>query len=385
MPNKTALTRWFFVFVSLIIVSLILWNTYQFFNQLKENERNKMKIWAAAFEEFQQVDLTNKDWNSKLTLSVLQSNTTTPMILHTLKEDKYDVNNLDSLVLKDPARRDRLITQFSSEYKPIEIMYKEEVLQVIYYGNSPIINKIKYYPAALIVIILLFFLAVYFFFRTSKSAEQNKLWAGMAKETAHQIGTPLSSLVGWTEILKSEKVNPEYITEMEKDVQRLKTITERFSNVGSKPKLETQNLVDVTRNAYEYLKARSSKLIEFELKVPKDSLLVPLNPQLYGWTIENLVKNGIDAMRGQGKITIEIIADHKKAHVHVTDTGKGLAKKHFKKIFVPGYTTKKRGWGLGLSLSKRIIEDYHKGKIHVLRSVKFEGTTMEISLPKASL
>lgn len=384
MPNKIALTRWFFLLTSVVIISLILWNTYQFFTQLKDNERNKMAIWAAAFQEFQEVEITNKDWNSKLILSVLQSNTTTPMILHTHKEDKYDVNNLDSLRIKDPEKRDRLIEQFKSEYMPIEIMYKDTVLQTIYYGNSPIINKIKYYPAALIVIILLFFLAIYFFYQTSKSAEQNKLWAGMAKETAHQIGTPLSSLTGWTEILKEEKVNPEYITEIDKDISRLKTITERFSKIGSIPKLENVDLVFETQESFNYLKSRSSKLIVFEIKAPRDPIYVNLNPQLYGWTIENLFKNSIDAMRGQGKITLEIIQEPKKALIQISDTGKGISKRDFKKIFNPGYTTKKRGWGLGLSLAKRIIQDYHKGKIYVLKSVKNEGTTFEISLPKSS-
>lgn len=381
MPNKTILTRWFFVLSSVLIISLILWNTYQFFNQLKDNERDKMKIWAAAFEEFQQVDLTNKDWNSELILSVLQSNTTTPMILHTLKEDKYDVNNLDSLAIADPLKRQKLIEQFTSEYTPIEVKYKDEVLQTIYYGNSPIINKIKYYPAGLIIIIVLFFLAVYFFYQTSKSAEQNKLWAGMAKETAHQIGTPLSSLVGWAEILKSEQVNPEYIIEIEKDISRLETITERFSKIGSIPKLEETELVAITQASYEYLKTRTSKLIDFQIKVPKEKIHVNLNPQLFSWTIENLVKNGIDAMKGQGTISLEISTHNKKAIVRISDTGKGIPKKYFKKIFVPGFTTKKRGWGLGLSLSRRIIEVYHKGKIYVLKSVKNEGTTIEINLP----
>lgn len=382
MFNKTILTRWFFVFSSILIISLILWNTYQFFNQLKENERNKMTIWAAAFEEFQQVDLTNKDWNSKLVLSVLQSNTTTPMILHTHKEDKYDVNNMDPVSIKDPVRRDEMIERFASEYNPIEIKYKDEVLQTIYYGNSPIINKIKFYPAALIVIILLFFLAIYFFYQTSKSAEQNKLWAGMAKETAHQIGTPLSSLVGWTEILKSEEVNPEYILEIEKDISRLKMITDRFSKIGSVPKLEEQDLVAATQASFEYLKNRSSKLIHFALKAPKEKIMVNLNEELFSWTIENLVKNGIDAMKGQGTISLEILAQNKKAMIRITDTGKGIPKKNYKRIFAPGFTTKRRGWGLGLSLAARIIEEYHKGKIHVLKSVKNEGTTIEISLPQ---
>ena len=258
------------------------------------------------------------------------------------------------------------------------------MLSTIYYGNSPIINKLKYYPAFLILIIFLFILAIYLFYKTSKSAEQNRLWAGMAKETAHQIGTPLSSLVGWTEILKSENVNREYVAEMEKDISRLETITDRFSKIGSVPKLERLDLVEETKTTFYYLQKRSSKLIDFQLKIPERPIFVEMNPQLFSWTIENLVKNGIDAMKGKGRITISVEKNPKYASVQISDTGKGLAKSEFRKIFNPGHTTKKRGWGLGLSLAKRIIEEYHNGKIKVLKSVPGEGTTMEISLKTES-
>lgn len=380
MPNKSTLTRWLFIFLSIFIISLILWNTYQFFNQLKEQERDKMKIWAAALEELQETAMTATQDDSKFVLDIMSSNKTTPMILYAPKENAYNLNNLDNLKSTDTVKIKKLITQFKTEYKPIDIVYKDEVLSTVYYGNSPIINKIKYYPAVLILIILLFFLAVYLFYQTSKSSEQNKLWAGMAKETAHQIGTPLSSLVGWTEILKTENINESYIAEMGKDISRLETITERFSKIGSKPKLDRQDIVEETKNAFEYLKNRSSKLIEFDLKIPNEVIYVDLNQQLYGWTIENLVKNGIDAMRGQGKISIEIVPSGDKVLIQISDTGKGVAKRNQKKIFKPGITTKKRGWGLGLSLAKRIIEEYHNGKIYVAKSIKDVGTTFEIAL-----
>lgn len=380
MPNKRAFTRWFFILASIGIIGLILWNTYQFFNQLKENQREKMQIWAAAQEELQKIDLTATEDDNKLLLDILQSNNTTPMILFTHRENVYQVHNMDANILKDSIKIRQLIEQFKTEYKPIDIVYDEEILQTIYYGNSPVINKIKYYPSVLIIIFILFFLAIYLYYQISKASEQNKLWAGMAKETAHQIGTPLSSLSGWTEILRTENVKEEYIVEIEKDVSRLKTITERFSKIGSVPKLEKRDIVEETSVTFAYLKSRTSKLIEFELKVPDGPLPVNLNPQLYSWTIENLVKNGIDAMKGQGKITIEIIPTSKKALVRISDTGKGIPKLDQKKIFKPGFTTKKRGWGLGLSLVKRIIEGYHKGRIHVLKSSKDNGTTFEISL-----
>ncbi len=380
MLSKKTLTRWGFILASLLVISLILWNTYIFFIQLKQNERKKMEIWAVAQEELAQSLAGEGNSVSETALTIIQSNSTTPMILHTLKEDFYDGRNIDPEILKNETARQKLIDRFTSEYKPLEVKYNDQVLSIIYFGNSSLINKLKYYPAALILIIFLFILAVYFFYKTSKSAEQNRLWAGMAKETAHQIGTPLSSLVGWTEILKSENVNPEYIVEMEKDISRLETITDRFSKIGSVPKLEQCDLVEETKATFYYLQKRSSKLINFQLKIPQKPIYVEMNPQLYSWTIENLVKNGIDAMKGKGKITISIEKNSKYALVHITDTGKGLLKSEFKRIFNPGHTTKKRGWGLGLSLAKRIIEEYHNGKIRVLKSIPNKGTTMEIAL-----
>ncbi|PVW14147.1 sensor histidine kinase [Marixanthomonas spongiae] len=379
MFNKTAFTRWFFIAASVIIIGLILWNTLVFFNQLKDDERNKMQVWAAAQEELQKISITENNVSETATV-VIQSNNTTPMILYNPEADTYNERNIPENKFNTPEKRKKLIEQFSSEYKPIKVYFEDELFQVIYYGNSPLINKLKYYPAVLILIILLIFLAIYLFYQTSKSAEQNKLWAGMAKETAHQIGTPLSSLVGWTEILKEETVNPEYVSEIEKDVDRLKTITERFSKIGSVPKLQEADLVVETQAAFDYLKSRSSKLIQFKLNVPNEPVPVMLNPQLFGWTIENLVKNGIDAMKGKGTITISIEKNSKKAHLRITDTGKGISKRKHKAVFVPGYTTKKRGWGLGLSLAKRIIETYHNGKIHVLNSTPGKGTTMQLTL-----
>lgn len=338
-----------------------------------------MEIWAAAYNDFLQNNSLDTPVGDVI-LTVIQGNVTTPMILYTHKEDIYTDRNIDPNDINTREKKEKLIKQFSSEYTPIEIRNENNLLATIYYGNSPVINKLKYYPAFLILIIFLFILAIYLFYKTSKSAEQNRLWAGMAKETAHQIGTPLSSLVGWTEILKTENVNPEYITEMEKDVSRLEKITDRFSKIGSVPKLEKHDLVEETKSTFEYLQKRSSKLIEFQLDIPENPIYVQMNPQLYSWTIENLVKNGIDAMRGKGKISISIAQNSRFAYVHISDTGKGLTKSEFRRIFTPGHTTKKRGWGLGLSLAKRIIEEYHKGKIRVLKSVPNEGTTMEIAL-----
>jgi signal transduction histidine kinase len=223
---------------------------------------------------------------------------------------------------------------------------------------------------------------IYLFYSSNKAAETNKLWTGIAKETAHQIGTPLSSLLGWIAILKIKKVDETYITEIEKDVHRLNAIANRFSKIGSIPELKKENIVDITKQAFDYLESRSSKQISFSFYSSDDDIQTKLNSELFGWVIENLIKNSIDAMLGRGTLKLEIENSDKKVKITISDTGKGMPKKMFKQIFKPGFTTKKRGWGLGLSLSKRIVEDYHNGKIFVKKSEIDKGTTFGIVLNK---
>ncbi|WP_370104029.1 sensor histidine kinase, partial [Winogradskyella sp.] len=335
--------RWIIILTSFIIISLILWNTYMFFQNFKAEERSKMRNWSFAQKEVSTTGNLAENI-SDLPLQILSSNKTTPMITVS-KEGEFDYRNIDEEKAKDSIYLIKLIEKFKKENNPIEIRYKDEVLSTLYYGNSPLLNKLKYYPLALILIIVLFATVVFLFYKSSKNAEQNKLWTGMAKETAHQIGTPLSSLVGWTEILKSENVKEEYLTEIEKDINRLQTITERFSKIGSMPKLDQHDIVEVTQSSYEYLKSRSSKLIDFEIVSPEKEIPVKLNPQLYSWTIENLVKNAIDAMKGKGRLKLEISETEKNVQVNISDTGKGIPKNQFNKVVEPGYTTKKRGWG----------------------------------------
>ncbi|WP_282162029.1 sensor histidine kinase [Ulvibacterium marinum] len=359
-----------------VIVSLILWNTNSFFKKFKEEERSKMEIWATAQSELLQssedMDLGN------LTIKVLQNNSSTPMILVN-KDGSIKTNNMPEDMVNDSIYLKGKIKKFQDENTPIFIDQQGEHLATLYYGNSEVLNKLKYYPIALMLIIFLFAAVIFFFFKTNKASEQNKLWAGMAKETAHQIGTPLSSLLGWNELLKNESINPDITLEIEKDISRLETITERFSKIGSLPELKPHDIVKETKDAFEYLKLRSSKLIHFSFDTKVDNISVLLNPSLYNWTIENLVKNGIDAMKGRGNIALEIIPDGKYVNILVADTGHGIPKSDYQTIFNPGVTSKKRGWGLGLSLVKRIVEEYHKGKIRVLSSNK-EGTIMQISL-----
>ncbi|RYJ52937.1 HAMP domain-containing histidine kinase [Flavobacterium petrolei] len=371
-------TRWIIIFASFLIISLILWNTYTFFQIFKNEERLKMNLWAQA-----QKTLINAGENTdvELPLQIFSDNTSIPIIL-TENDSIINTVNIDEAIVKNKKKAFAFLHDLKSENEPIVIEYVPGKFQKLFYGNSALLNKLKYYPVALVLIIVLFGGLVYNFYRSTKMATQNKLWAGMAKETAHQIGTPLSSLIGWVELLKSENVDESTTFEIEKDIERLQTITDRFSKIGSEPKLENKDIVAETFQSYDYLQSRFSKQIEFSFKAPKSPIMVSLNPTLHSWTIENLVKNAIDAMKGKGKLALEIEQEGDYVKINVSDTGGGIQKKQFKSIFEPGFTTKKRGWGLGLSLTKRIVEEYHKGTIKVLNSEIGKGTTMQVSFKK---
>jgi len=275
-----------------------------------------------------------------------------------------------------------------SQNKPIQYSYNAfdaNIKRILYYENSKLLSKLTYYPVALILILFLFTSVIFFYFKSSKTAENNRLWTGMAKETAHQIGTPLSSLMGWVELLRIENVDESYILEIEKDISRLSVIADRFSKIGSVPVLTKHNVVAETKNAFSYLQSRSSKHIEFSFISNHNELYSNINLQLFGWVIENLVKNAIDSMKGKGSLAIEIKDDAKNIYILISDTGKGISHSMRNQIFNPGFTTKKRGWGLGLSLSKRIVEEYHDGRIFVQNSEINKGTTFCVSLKKLSV
>ena len=382
MSNRNIL-RWIIIVASFAIISLILWNTYDFFQKFKAEERIKMRTWSFSQSDFLgNLNDLNADVNP-VTTHILTDTTFTsnPMIMVTPEGGFSTIKNIDTVGVKDVnAFLNKLRLKFEKENTPIPVTYQDTLYGTIVYGNSSLLNKLKYYPLALILIIVLFAAVVFFFYRSSRVASQNKLWSGMAKETAHQIGTPLSSLIGWVEILKMEGIDPSHTSEIEKDISRLQTITERFSKIGSVPTLENAFLVKETKESFEYLKSRSSKLVNFSFEAPEDEITVMLNKQLYSWTIENLVKNAIDAMKGKGDLTVKIVPTDKYVNVQVIDTGKGISKQLYKKIFEPGFTSKKRGWGLGLSLAKRIVEDYHDGKIKVTHSEVGKGTTIQLSL-----
>lgn len=377
--DKRNLTRWIIIIASFFIVSLILWNTYTFFQIFKSEERLKMQVWAAAQKSLLQADLEND--NVDLNLEILSSNKTIPLIK---LENNVIIShaNIDESVAKDSISLYAFLNELKKQNEPIKIEYDQGKSQYVYYGDSALITKLKYYPVALFLIIILFATMVYNFYRSTKMATQNKLWAGMAKETAHQIGTPLSSLIGWLEIMKADNVDETTITEIEKDINRLQIITDRFSKIGSEPILSVQDIVAETQQSFDYLKDRFSKQIAFHFKAPNTSIKALLNSELHSWTIENLMKNAVDAMKGKGVLKIVIEVEGAWIKINVSDSGKGIPKKQFKKIFEPGFTTKRRGWGLGLSLTKRIVEEYHKGKIRVLHSEIDKGTTLQISLKR---
>ena len=373
--EKRNISRWIIIIASFIIVTLILWNTYAFFQIFKNEERTKMQHWAVAQKKINSLDL-----NADLELPLDIIRTANIPIIQTENDSIINTVNIEDDILKNKTKLATLLANLKSQNDPIVMKISTDKTHYLYYGDSSLLKKLKYYPIALLLIIFLFGAVVYNFYRSTKMATQNKLWAGMAKETAHQIGTPLSSLIGWLEIMKADNVDETTIAEIEKDINRLQTITERFSKIGSEPILEVKDIVSETHKSFDYLKSRFSHQVTFTFNAPTNPVYVSLNPALHSWTIENLMKNAIDAMKGKGKLTLDLeLEGSHHVRLNVTDSGKGIPKNQFRKVFEPGFTTKKRGWGLGLSLTKRIVEEYHKGRIKVAHSEAGKGTTMQIT------
>lgn len=291
--------------------------------------------------------------------------------------------NIRSDKLSDSAYMAHLISSMAAQNEPIRINLPEIGTNYIFYKDSPLLTQIRYYPFVQFTVIGVFLFISYLLFSSARKSEQNLVWIGMSKETAHQIGTPLSSIMAWIELLKMKGIEEEAIEEIEKDVKRLEDITDRFSKIGSPASLDPQNIVELIYESVDYLKPRISKKIRIDINLPRsESIIVPLNRHLFEWVIENLCKNAVDAMNSSGNIGINITEEERQVTVDVEDSGKGIQKSHFKSVFRPGFTSKKRGWGLGLSLSKRIIENYHKGKIFVKSSVLGQGTVIRIVLRK---
>ncbi len=326
-------------------------------------------------------DVLNNIIQSFISEVVINSASVPVIITDSTKGKVLAFGNIDSLKIRDEKFLKRTISLMSMQNKPIEIELPEHGKNYIFYKDSFLLTQLRYYPYVQFFIIGLFLLVAYMLFSTSRKAEQNQVWMGMAKETAHQLGTPLSSLMAWVEVLKSKNVDEGTISEVRKDVKRLETITERFSKIGSPPRLENMNITEVIYKSVQYLKSRTSKSVNYIINIPEGKeIYVPVNSYLFEWVIENICKNAIDAMEGTGKIEIDVEQVKDLVNIDISDTGKGIQKSNFKTIFDPGYTTKKGGWGLGLSLAERIIEIYHSGRLFVKSSVINKGTTFRIVL-----
>ena len=372
------------LFIGLIIsVLVILFNTNKVIEYTKNEERKKIELWAMAQKNF----IENKNLEDdlgELTFLILTKNFENPIIQVDSKGkilSHKNIFNEESIVI-DSIKLKKVLEEISLVNKPIEIKFNNSINQKLYYGNSSTFNKIKFYPFALLIVALFFTLIVFNYYKSSVSANNNRIWALFAKETAHQIGTPLSSLMGWSTILKEEKIDSNIIVEIEKDIEKLNKITKRFSEIGSVPALEKEDINEVLKNSINYLKKRNSSLIKFDFDLNKEIIYSKINLTLFEWVIENLVKNAVDSMSGNGNILISTsLKINNEIQILIKDDGKGIKSKNQKKIFNSGYTSKKKGWGLGLSLSKRIISQYHNGKISIKESEKNLGTSIEINLP----
>ena len=364
---------------AVLIGAATLWYTESFLKELREEERKKVELWAEAINVAMLAE-GGEDLN--LASLVMQSNSTIPLILvnsegeiSTYNNIKLPANNVDAFLQK----RLRMMAQ---RHEPIEINFSEGESDFIYYDDSTVLRQLRIYPRILLGVIATFLLIAYAAFSSARKAEQDRVWSGLAKETAHQIGTPLSSLYGWIELLKMEHVSPSTLEEMEKDLQRLNIITDRFSKIGSIPKLEHQDFYVSVKEVISYLSVRMPRKVSLEFTHDKADYMLKFNKPLFDWVLENLIRNAVDAISGSGKISIHLSDSQNHVYLQVRDTGKGLQKRFFKTIFRPRLTTKTRGWGLGLSLSKRIVNDYHSGKIFVESSEMGRGTCFKIVLPK---
>lgn len=368
-------------FAAIIIGVISLSYTRQLVDKMKVEERKRMVVWAEATKYIANSDDLGQNIN--FYLNVITNNTTIPVILTDGNDSIINTLNLNSKRETDTLYLARELAHMKEGHEPIEILFLDGGKNIIYYDDSTILRQLAIYPFVQLGVIALFIIIAYWAFSASRKAEQNQVWVGMSKETAHQLGTPISSLMAWVEILEQSDENKSYVTEMRKDVDRLEMIAERFSKIGSLPELPLTDLRHTLDAAVDYMKTRTSKNIEFIIhKNVMGDVILPLNKPLFHWVIENLVKNSVDAMEGKGTITVYLVENTKEAAIEISDTGRGIHKSKFKTIFKPGYTSKDRGWGLGLSLAKRIIENYHQGKIFVQSSEIDKGTTIKIILPK---
>jgi K+-sensing histidine kinase KdpD len=372
------------LFVAVLIGFASLFITNRLVKELSQEERKKIVLWAEAIKELSQLsNLEDTTQNYTIISEVLQNNTTVPVILADENENMLSYINISPQKLDTKEEIERMIISMKASKEPIEVKLLDGSKNYVYYKDSTTLIQLTYYPYVQLIIIVLFILASYYAFSQSRKSEQNRVWVGMAKETAHQLGTPTSSFLAWLEILKETNLSDDLVSEFSKDVARLEKVVDRFSKIGSVPALRPTDLIELINNTISYLKNRTSSKINFIKNYDeKDHLLIPLNDTLFEWVIENIAKNAIDAIHIEGEVAINITDNTQVVYVDISDTGKGIPRSHYKTIFQPGFTTKARGWGLGLTLSKRIIEEYHNGKIFVNHSEVDKGSSFRIVIRK---
>jgi signal transduction histidine kinase len=375
---------WKFVLASIAVLIIVttIWFVSNLTKKIQDEERKKVATWVEANRELLK---SAPDANLNLATEIVTTNTTIPLILTDKQGHILDSRNIDSVrIAQSPGYLQEQLLIFKKQHPPfiMEVDARHQLYNYIYYGDSLILKQIRYYPYIQLGVVTLFIALVLFALSSTNRATQNQVWVGLAKETAHQLGTPLSSMEAWLEILRGNEANTMMVTELAKDVDRLKLITDRFSKIGSVPKLEERNVLEQIENMTAYIRKRAPQKVRFSVHSTEKELPVMISPPLFDWVVENLLKNALDAMEGSGRIDINIENHPTFVTIDIADTGKGIPKMHFEKVFKPGFSTKKRGWGLGLSLAKRIIEEYHKGRLFVKSSEINKGTTFRILLRK---
>lgn len=382
------------IVISLILVGAFIYISNNLVRDLATQERERMQIWANATKELTSASSTGMNTDVDFLFSIIESNHNIPVLLVDDKENILMHRNfklpepIDSLSPYEmsPANEEFLeskLARLKGSQNHIPIVIDDHTVQHLYYEDSTVLRRLAYYPYIQLGVLAVFVMIVYFALISIKKAEQNKVWVGLSKETAHQLGTPISSLMAWMQMLEAINVDKDIVSDMDKDVHRLSVIADRFSKIGSKPEMELSFINQAVSTSLEYMRSRISSRVKLTLHLPEDECGVMLCQSLFEWVMENLTKNAVDAMQGEGAIDVYVKSDvGKMILIDVKDTGKGIAHKNFKTVFNPGYTTKKRGWGLGLTLVKRIVEEYHGGRIYVKDSEIGKGTTFRIELPK---
>ncbi len=375
-------TKSIIAFVAILIVSGTIFYSQYIANKISREEKIKIEQWAEAVRTNNNPLVTETNLTSRI---LSENSIDIPILLVTEKNELLDFRNIDSTqIIQDKSFLNKKINDFKKLHEPIVWKNPLDSTQInkVFYGESKLLKEVRYYPIVQLIIVILFITIMLMTLQSNYKSTQNQVWAGLAKETAHQLGTPVSSLEGWLEILRDIKGNEIIIPEIEKDINRLQLISDRFGKIGSTPHLEEKNIVAQVQQVLDYIKKRAGHNVIFNFTSNQDSIISPISPPLFDWVIENLLKNALDAMEGKGKIDLSLIESTNKICIEVKDSGKGIKISHLNKVFNPGFTTKKRGWGLGLTLSRRIIKEYHKGDIFVKNSEIGKGTTFRIELNK---